>query len=111
MPRLRVHYACDHCGRKSSAEYFDYRYHETEAVQAPCGGCGYMSRHTPQNAERIEDGDRSAERPSKPAAEHPRPRPQTWRRFYQHGFTRWECSACGAIEQSLELPDPCDCAD
>ena len=61
MPRLRVHYACDHCGRQSSAEYFDYRYHETEAVQAPCGGCGYMSQHTPQRAERITDGDRSTE--------------------------------------------------
>ena len=107
MPRLRVHYACDHCGHKSSAEYFDYRYHETEVVQAPCGGCGYMAQHTPQSAERITDGDRSAEQPPKPAAQ----RPQTWRQFHWHGFTRWECSHCGSIEQSLELPDPCDCAD
>ena len=61
MPRLRVHYACDHCGHRSSAEYFDYSYHETEVVQALCGGCGYMSLHTPQSAERITDGDRSAE--------------------------------------------------
>ncbi len=99
MPRLRVHYTCDHCGRKSSAEYFDYRYHETEVVSAPCGGCGFMTQHTPQRAERITDEDRSTKRL------------QTWRQFTQHGFTRWECSACGAIEQSLELPDPCDCAD
>ena len=109
MPRLRVHYACDHCGHRSSAEYFDYRYHETEVVSAPCGGCGYMARHTPQSAERITDADRSTKQPSKPAAE--RPRPQTWRQFHQHGFTRWECSHCGNIEQSLDLPDPCDCAD
>ena len=68
-----------------------------------------MARHTPQNAERITDEDRSAEQPSKPTAE--RARPQTWRQFHQHGFTRWECSHCGAIEQSLDLPDPCDCAD
>ena len=60
MTRLRVHYACDHCGRKSSAEFFDYRYHETEVVLAPCGGCGFMARHTPQSAERITVGDRSA---------------------------------------------------
>ena len=109
MPRLRVHYACDHCGHKSSAEYFDYRYHETQAVNAPCGGCGYMARHTPKSAERIADEDRSTKQPSKPAAE--RPRPQTWRQFHQHGFTRWECSHCGAIEQSLDLPGPCDCAE
>ena len=107
MPRLRVNYACDHCGHPSSAEYFDYRYHETEVVQAPCGGCGYMSQHTPQSAERIADEDRSTKQPSTPTAD----RPQTWRQFHQHGFTRWECSDCGAIEQSLELPDPCDCAE
>ena len=58
MPRIRVHYACDRCGHTSTAEYFDYRYHETEVVRAPCGGCGYMTEHTPQSAERITDGDR-----------------------------------------------------
>ena len=94
MPRLRVHYACEHCGRKSSAEYFDYRYHETEVVQAPCGGCGYMTQHTPRSVDRITDDE---------------PKRQTWRQFHQHGFTRWECSGCGRIEQSLESPDPCDC--
>ena len=109
MPRLRVHYACDHCGRRSSADYFDYRYHETEVVQAPCGGCGYMSRLLPQSAERIADEDRSTKQPPDQAAQ--RARPQIWRQFQQHGFTSWECSHCGNIEQSLELPDPCDCAD
>jgi len=58
LPRLRVHYACDRCGHPSSAEYFDYRYHETEVVQAPCDGCGYMTQHTPQSADRIADDDR-----------------------------------------------------
>jgi hypothetical protein len=109
MPRLRVHYACDKCGHASSAKYFDYRYHETEAVQAPCGGCSYMTRHAPQSAERITDEDRSTKQPPDQAAQ--RARPQTWRQFQQRGFTRWECSHCGNIEQSLELPDPCDCAD
>ncbi len=89
-----MHYACERCGRQSSAEYFDYRYHETEAVRAPCGGCGYMTQHTPQSARRITDDE---------------PRRRTWRQFYQHGFTRWECSGCGRIEQSLASPDPCDC--
>ena len=109
MPRLGGRYACDHCGRQSSAEYFDYRYHETEAVQSPCDGCGYMTRHTPQSAERITEEDRSTKQPPEPSAQ--RPRPQTWRQFHQHGFTRWECSDCGAIEQSLESPGTCDCAD
>ncbi len=103
MPRLRVHYACDRCGRTSSAEYFDYRYHETEVVRAPCGGCGYMTRHTPQSADRTTDDDRSPD----PTAHEPGRR--TWRQFHQHGFTRWECSGCGRIEQSLASPDPCDC--
>ena len=58
MPRLRVHYACDRCGHKSEAEYFDYRYHETEVVRAPCDGCGHMTEHTPRSAERITDDDR-----------------------------------------------------
>ena len=57
MPRLRVHYACDCCGHKSEAEYFDYRYHETEIVRAPCDGCGSMTEHTPQKAERITEDD------------------------------------------------------
>ena len=58
MPRIRVHYACDRCGHTSTAEYFDYRYHETEAMRMPCGGCGFMTEHTPQKAERITDDDR-----------------------------------------------------
>ena len=72
MTRLRVDYACDHCGRASSAEFFDYRYHETEVVSAPCGGCGYMTQHTPQSAERVADvvvGDRSANRHADDAAD------------------------------------------
>ena len=44
-------------------------------------------------------------------AEDHHPRQQTWRQFHQRGFSRWQCSGCGAIEQSLELPDPCDCTD
>ncbi len=113
MPRLRVHYTCDHCSHRSSAEYFDYQYHETEVVQAPCGGCGYMTRHTPQNAERIADEDRSPEQPPNRATNRAtnRTRTQTWHQVDQHGLTRWECSHCGTIEQSLELPDACDCAD
>lgn len=95
MPRIRVHYACDRCGRTSTAEYFDYRYHETEAVQAPCDGCGFMTRHTPRSAERITEGQ---------------PYRRTWRQFHQHGFTRWQCSGCGAVKQSLEQPEPYDCA-
>jgi len=58
MPRLRVHYACDRCGHTSTDEYFDYRSHETEVVRMPCDGCGYMTEHTPQSAERIPDDDR-----------------------------------------------------
>ena len=69
MTRLRVHYACVHCGRASSAEYFDYRYHETEVASAPCGGCGFMARHTPQSAERFADSDRSANQHPNDAAD------------------------------------------
>ena len=58
MPRLRVHHACDRCGHTSTAEYFDYRYHETEAVRMPCDGCGYMTEHTPMSADRIKEDDR-----------------------------------------------------
>ena len=109
MSRLRVHYACDRCGHKSSGVYFAYGYHETEVVQAPCDGCGYMTQHTPQNAVWITEEGRAPERPTNREAR--RPRLQSWRQFQQHGFTRWECSGCGAIEQSLDLPGRCDCAD
>ena len=57
MPRIRVQYACDRCGHTSTAEYFDYRCHETEIVRMPCGGCGFMTEHTPQMAERVKEHD------------------------------------------------------
>ena len=109
MPRIRVHYACDQCGHQSSAEYFDYRYHETEVVRALCGGCGYMTEHTPQSASRVKD---QIQRPSSSdidVTENRSPSLETWRKFYQHGFTCWKCSRCGTTKQSLEAPAPCDC--
>ena len=111
MPRIRVHYACGRCGHKSSAEYFDYRYHETEAVRSPCDGCGFMTEHTPQSACRIQDPDRNPSSASVRDADDGRPRLATWRKFYQHGFTFWRCSRCGVASQSVEQPEPCDCSD
>ena len=37
-------------------------------------------------------------------------RRQTWRQFDQYGFSRWQGFHCGNVEQSLELPDDCDCS-
>ncbi|MDE2747053.1 MAG: hypothetical protein OXI41_13900 [Chloroflexota bacterium] len=110
MPRLSVHYACDRCGHTSTAEYFDYRYHETEAVRAFCGGCSFMTDHTPQGATRIADQDRPQLPGDNDHSADDQPRLETWRKFYQHGFTAWKCSRCGAIKQSLAAPDPCDCS-
>ena len=59
MPRIRVHYACDRCGRTSTAEYFDYRYHETEVVRMPLRRLRLhdaSTRH--RSAERIKEDER-----------------------------------------------------
>ena len=62
MPRLRVHYTCDHCGHQSSAEYFDYRYHETEVVQRSLRRLRlHVATHAPEPPNGSRDGDRSAE--------------------------------------------------